>query len=524
MRARLRNHAMNLHSRLPLHSALALAVAMTAFAPAARAAFDSGSTGADGALNATAGMEIQLPPSGILNYTTINIPAGVTVRIKRNAANTPAYILASGDVTIAGTLDVRGADGKPTGTYGDGAQSDDGLPGEGGVGGYSGGRGGRSDAQLRAEFVRGGAGLGPGGGPGGIEGDNGCTPTGGYYKYVGTGGGYANAAYRYYTAYNCAVNYGPVGTSYGSTLLQPLVGGSGGGGGRGGTNFPGSGGGGGGGAILIASSGTLRVTGSIDATGGDGAGHVGTGVGGQGAGGSGGAIRLIATTVAGNGSVLANGGCINYNNNRRQYCGYDGRNNYGGSEGRIRIEGESITFSGTSQPTFVRGDIGPVFIANAPALRIAAVAGQAVAAVPTGSNDVNLPADTTDPVLVTFETTNVPVGNTVQLRVVPSSGMPSEAISPAITGTTAAGTAQLSVVLPQGSSTLQATTTYTVIVAALEDEALSEKLSRLASNERVEKVEVTIALEGGARARLITGSGKSFDMPYETLSAIGFKG
>ncbi|MET3930832.1 hypothetical protein ABIE51_002719 [Lysobacter sp. OAE881] len=515
---------MTQHSRLPVRASLALAFTATAFAPTAWAAFDSGSTGADGALNATAGMEIQLPPSGILNYTTINIPAGVTVKFKRNAANTPAYILASGDVTIAGTLDVRGTDGKATGTYGDGAQADDGLPGEGGPGGFSGGRGGRSDAQLRGTIVRGGAGLGPGGGPGGIEGENGCTPEGGYYKYPGTGGGYANSAYRYYSTYNCAANYGPVGLSYGSTLLQPLAGGSGGGGGRGGTNFPGSGGGGGGGAVLIASSGTLRITGSIDATGGDGAGHAGTGTGGQGAGGSGGAIRLVATTVAGNGSVLANGGCINYNNSRRQYCGYDGRNNYGGSEGRIRIEGESITFSGTSQPTFVRGDIGPVFIANAPALRISAVAGQAVAAVPTGSNDVSLPASTTGPVVVTFETTNVPVGNTVQLRVVPVNGMPSEAISPAITGTTASGTAQVSVVLPQGSSTLQATTTYTVVVAALGDDALSEKLSRLASNERVEKVEVTIALDGGARARLVTGSGRTFDMPYETLSAIGFKG
>jgi len=288
---------------------------------------------------------------------------------------------------------------------------------------------------------------------------------------------------------------------------------------------PGSGGGGGGGAILIASSGTLRVTGSINAMGGDAGGTAGTGVGAYGAGGSGGAIRLMASTVAGNGTLSANGGCANYNNARRQLCGADGgHNQYGGSEGRIRIEGESITYNGTSQPAFVRGDVGPVFIANAPALRIASVGGQAVAAVPTGTNDVSLPADTTAPVVVTFETTNVPVGNTVRLRVVPVGGIPSEAISPAITGTTAAGTAQVSVVLPQGSSTLQATTTYTVVVAALEDEALREKLSRLAQNERVEKVEVTVALEGGARARLITHDGKSFDMPYEALGAIGFKG
>ncbi|MBU8975710.1 MULTISPECIES: hypothetical protein [unclassified Lysobacter] len=515
---------MNQQFRAPTQASLAMALVAALFAPTAWAAFDSGSTGADGVLNPTASTEIQLPPSGILNYTTINIPVGVSVKFKRNAANTPVYILASGDVTIAGTIDVRGEDGKPTGTYGNGAQADDALPGEGGPGGFRGGRGGGGDAQQRVEIIRGGAGLGPGGGPGGIEGGDGCTPAGGYYKYVGTGGGYANNAYKYYTTHQCAANYGPAGLSYGSTLLQPLVGGSGGGGGRGGTNYPGSGGGGGGGAILIASSGTLRITGSVDATGGDGAGHGGTGAGGQGAGGSGGAIRLVATTVAGNGTVYASGGCINYNGNRRQYCGYDGRSVYGGSEGRIRIEGESVTYNGTSQPTYVRGDIGPVFIANAPALRISSVAGQAVAAVPTGTNDVNLPDTTTGPVVVGFETTNVPVGNTVQLRIVPASGTPSEAISPAITGTTAAGTAQVSVTLPRGSSTLQATTTYTVVIAALEDEALREKLSRLAQNERVEKVEVTVALHGGARARLITDSGKSFDLPYEALSEIGFKG
>jgi hypothetical protein len=508
----------NLPSRMPLVAALVAVLACTT-----AHAVDSGSTGADGALNPTVNTEIQLPPSGILNYTTVNIPAGVTVKFKPNAANTPVYLLASGDVTIAGTIDIRGGDAAPTGTDGDGAQGDDGVPGAGGPGGFAGGRGGRDDAAQRAAIIRGGAGLGPGGGPGGVEGGDGCSTASGYYKYVGVGGAYANDTYKYYTTYNCAASYGPKGVAYGSSLLQPMVGGSGGGGGRGGTNFPGSGGGGGGGAILVASSGTLTITGSIDATGGDGGGLAGTGVGGRGAGGSGGAIRLLATNVTGNGKLYASGGCINYNGSRRQYCGYNGRNEYGGSEGRIRIEGDAINFTGTTTPTYVRGDVGPVFIASAPSLRIASVAGQAVPATPTGINDITLPADTTGPVEVTFETTNVPVGNTVQLRVVPAYGTTTEAISPAITGSTAAGTAAVSVTLPQGPSTLQATTTYTVVVASL-DSGIAEKLSRMAQNERVEKVEVTVALHGGTRARLVTGSGKSFELPYAALSAIGFRG
>ncbi|WP_368563723.1 hypothetical protein [Pseudoxanthomonas sp. UTMC 1351] len=506
--------------RLPLATALSAILML----PSAWA-MDSGSTGADGVLSPTSNVDIQLPDSGVLNYTTVNIPVGVTVKFIKNSGNTPVYLLASGNVTVAGIINIAGADARPTGTYGDGVQNDDGRSGEGGPGGYSGGSGGRGDAQQRVAIIRGGAGLGPGGGPGGLEGGNGCSPTAGYFRYVGTGGAYAQNTYKYYSTYNCAANYGPSGTAYGSALLQPLIGGSGGGGGRGGTTYPGSGGGGGGGAILIASSGTLSITGTIDANGGDGGGITGDGIGGQGAGGSGGAIRLMATRVEGNGKLYANGGCINYNNSRRQYCTYTGHNGYGGSEGRIRIEGDAIAFNGTSQPAHVADTPGSVFIASAPALRIVSVAGTAIPANPTGVADVTLPASTSQgPIQVGFETTNVPVGNVVTLRVTPTHGTPVEAISPAIAGSTAAGSTQATITLPAGASTLQATTTYTVVIAALQDEALSERLMRLAENERVEKIEVTVALEGGATARLFTASGKHIDLPYEAVSAVGFRG
>ena len=493
-------------------------------AASAQAAFNSGSTGADGALSPTVNTEIQLPESGILNYTTINIPTGVTVKFKKNTANTPIFILASGNVTIAGTIDIRGTDAKSTGTYGDGVLGDDAIPGQGGPGGYDGGRGGRDDAALLASVVRGGSGLGPGGGKGGVEGADGCPVLDGfgYYRYIGSGAGYTNTIYSNWTTSCTSVS--PLyigGKPYGSALLQPLLGGSGGGGGRGGTAFAGSGGGGGGGAILIAASGTLQVTGTIDSTGGDGGGLSGAGAGGQGAGGSGGAIRLVATTIAGNGSVIATGGCINANGSRRQSCtpslsGQGGA--YGGSVGRIRLEGEAITFSGTSTPAYAADVPGPVFIADAPALRIASIAGTAVPANPTGNADVTLPATTTGPIDVVFQTTNVPVGNTVLLRVVPAYGQPTEVLSPAIAGTTATGNATVSVTLPSGPSTLQATTTYTVVVAGTLD------LSRFAQNEKVEKVEVTVSMNGAAKARLLTTSGKAYDVSYAALLAAGFRG
>jgi len=69
--------------------------------------FSSGSTGADGPLDLTSGdRTVQLPESGILNYTTVNIPAGRTLRFKRNSHNTPVYMLAQGNVSIAGVVDV----------------------------------------------------------------------------------------------------------------------------------------------------------------------------------------------------------------------------------------------------------------------------------------------------------------------------------------------------------------------------------------------------------------------------------
>jgi hypothetical protein len=496
-------------------------------AASAQAAVNSGSTGADGAFNPTVNTEVVLPESGILNYTTVNIPTGVTVKFKRNSANTPVFLLATGNVTIAGVIDIAGGTAAHSGTYGNGVLGDDGQPGLGGPGGYDGGRGGREDAASRPAVIRSGAGLGPGGGKGAIEGGDGCGGDGfGYVRYVGGAGAYGLSILRPYS------QWGGCGTgdlfysakAYGSPLLQPLLGGSGGGGGLGGTSFAGSGGGGGGGAILIASSATVSVTGTINAIGGDGGGVAGPGVGGQGSGGSGGAVRIVATTIAGNGPIQTHGGCRHYNGSARQSCNATGgHEHFGGSVGRIRLEGEAVTYTGTATPAYVVDTPGPIFIAGAPSIRIASVAGQPVPANPTGNADVSLPASTTTPVDVVFQTTNVPVGNTVTLRVAPAYGVSVQAISPAIAGTTTSGTATVSVTLPQGPSTLQATTTYTVVVGGTTQAGMPD-LSRFAKNEAVEKVEVTVPLVGEASARLYTVSGKTFDVPYAALQAAGFRG
>src|SRR3990172_11078991 len=80
--------------------------------------FSSGSTGADGAFTPTCTptpctVTVPLPPSGVFHFTTISIPTNVTVAFTRNAANTPAILLATGTVTISGTIDVSGSNGSP---------------------------------------------------------------------------------------------------------------------------------------------------------------------------------------------------------------------------------------------------------------------------------------------------------------------------------------------------------------------------------------------------------------------------
>lgn len=503
-----------------------LAVALaSAFAASSALAFNSGSTGVDGALNPTVNTEIQVPPSGILNYTSINIPVGVTVKFKKNALNTPVYLLLSGDAAIAGTIDLRGEDGRHSGTYGDGSRADDGIPGVGGPGGYDGGRGGRDDLTARPEIMRGGSGLGPGGGKGGIEGTDGCSGPR-YYNAPGMGAGYATYGGDNSTWYECNRQGEPKSVDaakpYGSALAQPLIGGSGGGGGRGGLNYAGSGGGGGGGALLIAASGTINIaaTGTIDATGGDAGGTSGTNSGALGGGGSGGAIRLIATALTGSGILYARGGCANENGSRRQRCLSTNLTSVGGAAGRIRLEGDTNTYSGQSQPVYTTGSPAPIFLASVPALRIASVAGTAVPPNPTGNADITLPGNVANPVTVNFETTNVPTGNTVLLKVIPAYGSPVEALSPAIAGSAAAGTASVQVSLPQGPSVLQAATTYTVVVA------MGEALSRFAQNERVEKVQLIATLGGpdAGQAKLITVSGKEYMVPLSVLQMVGFTG
>jgi hypothetical protein len=489
---------------LPIKRAL---LASLCFAPGLSLAFNSGSTGADGAFNPSVNTVLQLPESGVFNFTTVNIPSGVTVTFKKNTTNTPVVMLASGDVTVAGMLNLVGIDSPPVGAAGDGNIGDDGVQGIGGPGGYDGGRGGQTTGDRL-----GGAGLGPGGGTGGNVSNSGLS----YRVLGGAGGGFGGAGACNRACQTWGNNtYGILssgGAAYGSNLLLPLIGGSGGGGGGGGTAFSGSGGGGGGGAILIASSGTVAVTGTIYAYGGTSGAAAGAGAGGTGGAGSGGAIRIVATTIAGNGAINADGRGVGSNAND-SYA-----NGGSGAVGRVRLEAETITRTAGTTPAYTTGAPGQLFIAGAPTLTISSVAGVAAPATPTGNADITLPANTPNPVTVVLKTTGVPVGNTVQLTVTPAIGAPVVVVSPALTGTTDNATVSISVNLPSGPSVLSATTTYTIVAA------LGDAMSTYAQGERVEKIALTTKLGGKTQATLITVSGKKFNAPAAALSIAGMTG
>ena len=444
----------------------------------AQGTFVSGSTGADGAFNPTESQTLLLPESGVFNFTTINIPSGVTIRFGRNSRNTPVTILASGNVTISGTIDISGS----AGTVG--------LGGSGGPGGFSGGAGGPGGAATPSSA--GVSGDGPGGGAGGP-----ISNTAGVFG-VGGGGGFATPGLSSNGSASNSIS-GDGGPKYGLSTLIPLIGGSGGGGegGRGAAagNTTGGGGGGGGGALLIASSGVIDFPAPdigilrINASGGNGLGTLVAG-----AGGSGGAVRLVANRITGSLRINATGGA--------------GSTGAHGGGGYVRLEAFDLTTLnlvsvsfGTPSPRITMATPGVVTPANPPSIRIVSVAGIASPNQPNGSlqgaPDVILPANQSNPVSVALAASNIPLGTTLQVTLTPENGARSNTQSTALTGTLASSTATASVTVPDGISVIQASGTIDVAALAM-----------MINGERIKSIEVTAVYGGKQTTTYITASNK----------------
>jgi hypothetical protein len=332
--------------------------------PAHAQGFSTGSDGSLGDVIISENTTLPLPPDGKLHFKTLTVSSGARLKFQRNARNTPVYILAQGDVVVAGIIDVRGAQA---------------LVNNGGVagpGGFDGGMPGFS-----AETPP-GNGYGPGAGVGGTTS---CDAN------IGAGGG----------SYGTRVGGSKNGLTYGSPLLIPLVGGSGG---AGSTGQPGGGGGGGGGAILIASSTRVLVSGAVEAIGGN------NNVACLNSG-SGGAIRLVAPKVEGSGRIDVRASAL-----------------VGGHGGLGRIRVDTIDRSSLALEfrdnavTTVGGNL-IVFPPTVPRLDTIEVAGNEV---PPGSDPVLfiLPFGTTPERTVKIQARDF--GRVVPIRVVltPDSGLP----------------------------------------------------------------------------------------------------
>lgn len=453
-------------------TAWAMVLGCLLFAVTARAqnSFSSGSTGADGAFAPSTSQSIAVPASGTFNFTTVNIPSGVTITFTRNSTNTPLTILASGDVVIAGNINIDGQ-GAPS----------NGTGGPGGPGGSNGGAGGYGFDQSFSGVP--GDGPGGGGGGGGIASGTAGSGGGGGFGTNGFSGGNAGSL------------NGAAGLKFGAPTILPLIGGSGGGGGGANNNTRGGGGGGGGGAILIAGSGTITITGSVLARGGNGAFFSSAATGG---GGAGGAIRLIANTITGSGTLNASGGSIN---SCFISCGGNG------GQGYVRIEAYNYSgFTGATSPANIASLSfpHPIIPPNSPALRIASVGGVSAPPSPNGSlqsvPDVVVPSSQPNPVTVALEGANIPIGTVIQVTLQPSNGTRTSVQSSPLAGTVAASTASASINLPGGISVVGASTVVDLTIA--------KATPLFLDGERVNRIEVAATFGGPSELTYVTQSGR----------------
>jgi hypothetical protein len=338
----------------------------------------------------------------IYNFKTILIASGSTLRLSGAVFPNPLYFLAQGTVIVYGTIDVSGQAGYvPTAST---QRTGPTTPGAGGYGGGSASYG--ANAAL--------PGMGPNGGTANV---NGCFPR-------------------------------PMGGAGGVTVTSfavPLVGGSGGGGTPGSAaGVTGANGGAGGGGLLIASSVSIAVYGTITAAGGAGGYSSPNGSGG----GAGGTIRLVAPTITGGGTLNAAGGAAGF---------ITGPCTNAGANGVVRIEAFQNSYNGqTAGMVYTASPVGLFLpsLATLPSISVTSINGIAVPASPTGSFTVpDVLLNSTSPLTVTIHASNIPLG-TVPTIYFYTENYPDQTIaaSAGLAGTLGSSTATATVTLNPGYS------------------------------------------------------------------------
>jgi len=357
--------------------------------------FPSSSTGADGNLIANTGVTTftAAPVGGgsVYNFNTIQIAPGSTLKLSGAAFPGPLYFLAQGAVTVGGTIDLSGQSGSVPTTPAQ--RTGPTIPGPGGYGG-----GAASFAGNPAL-----AGLGPAGGAVNLN--------------------------------NCGIGAGGGGFT-GNQFLVPLVGGSGGGGNAGS-------GGAGGGALLIASSVSITVTGTITANGGNGNSASG--------GGGGGGVRLVAPVIAGTGGTITTAG-----GGGSSGSGFDA-GGCGGANGIVRLESFQNTFTGSTSGNLYLANPFSLFIPAStaqPSLIVTSIGGVAVPSNPTGSFVVpDAVVNSSSPLTVNIQASNIPLG-TIPTVYFSTENFPDQKIAAnaGLAGTLASSTTTATVTLNPGYS------------------------------------------------------------------------
>jgi hypothetical protein len=406
----------------------------------------SGSNGSDGALNLGANtpgvvagvlifdpvaLNLDADADNVFHFTTITIRDNINVRFLASKTRRPGPVvfLASGAVTVGGRLDFSGEDGHVA-TNNDSLRRIS-IPGPGG---YPGGVGAKLSGTPPTP------GLGPGGGR--------VIASSDLNFFRGCPGAYTNPIIPGW----CTTVGAP--PSYGTNLLQPLVGGSGGSGGWGGrAPLGGSGGGAGGGAFRLSSSVSIAFGSGLSGTtaqGCNGSFHFVIADGGGGGSipndgqwtgaGAGGAVHLQAPIIAGCGThVYARGGAMNLS---------------AGSEGRIRLDANNNVGISTSPPGTTNQLVDAPLPPNQPFLKILSINGVNVPTNPKfdyASPDVLI--NSTTPVPVAIEANNIPVNTPVTLFFTTDTGADIVA-TVNLTGTVATSNATVNVTLPLGTARL----------------------------------------------------------------------
>jgi hypothetical protein len=143
-------------------------------------------------------------------------------------------------------------------------------------------------------------------------------------------------------------------------------------------------------------------------------------------------------------------------------------------------------------------------------LRIASVGGVNAPANPAASfaanPDITVPTTVTNPVTVSIQASNIPLGTVVQITQTTDANAKTTANSTPLAGTTANSTATASVTLPaSGMSVLTATATLNALVAFGRPIHIN--------GERVDKVEIASAFGNQPKITYITATGRRVKWP-----------